>query len=139
MAFGGVPRVGYYGPTYRNQSEEAFRQKHAELSEQLLTDVAISGAAFGATAKAGYAERSYAAVWTSDWTFEASLIQGSDPVDHLRKCKELIAQGYRPVSWSANEPASEAALLTASVWHSPIITDEIKDKLAERQARQPSP
>ena len=57
------------------------------------------------------------------------------PPPTCRKCRELIAQGYRPVSWSVSQTATEGPLVTASVWHRPMITEDVKDRLAERQAR----
>ena len=82
-----------------------------------------------------HSDRRLVAVWTSDASFEATSIYGLDPAAHLRKCRELIAQGYRPVSWSASQTATEGPLVTTSVWHRPVITEESKDQLAERQAR----
>ena len=61
-------------------------------------------------------------------------IHGLDPAAHLRKCRELIAQGYRPVSWSVSRTTG-GPLVTASVWHRPTVQEHVKDRLAERQAR----
>ncbi len=90
---------------------------------------------FAEIMKAGHPDHRYSAVWSSDAIFEAIPIYGLDPSAHLQKCRELIAQGYRPVSWSASQTATEGPLVTASVWHRPTITEETKDRLAERQAR----
>ncbi|MGO9923644.1 MAG: protein kinase domain-containing protein [Isosphaeraceae bacterium] len=90
---------------------------------------------FAEIMKAGHPDRRYSAVWSSDSSFEATSIYGLDPAAHLRKCRELIAQGYRPVSWSASQAATEGPQVTASVWHRPVITEETRDQLAERQAR----
>ena len=84
---------------------------------------------------AGHSDRRYAAAWNSDATFEASSIYGLDPVAHLRKSRELISQGYRPVSWSSSQTTSEGPLVTASVWHRPVVSEQLMDQLAERQAR----
>ena len=91
--------------------------------------------AFAEIMKAGHPDRRYAAVWSSDASFEAIPIFGLDPAAHLQQCRELIAQGYRPVSLSVTRTTPEGPLVTASVWHRPVITEEIKDRLAERQAR----
>ena len=54
--------------------------------------------AFAEIMKAGHPDRRYAAVWSSDATsFEAIPVYGLDPAAHLRRCRELAAQGYRPV------------------------------------------
>ena len=52
--------------------------------------------AFAAIMTASHSDHRYAGVWSSDWRFEASLIHGLDPVAHLRKCREKIAEGYPP-------------------------------------------
>ncbi len=83
----------------------------------------------------GHPDRRYAAVWGSDASFEATSIYGFDPAANRQKCRELIAQGYRPMSWSASKIATEGPPLTASVWHRPVVSEEVKDRLAERQAR----
>jgi serine/threonine protein kinase/formylglycine-generating enzyme required for sulfatase activity len=85
--------------------------------------------------KAGHPERRYAAVWTTDANFEAIPIYGLDPPAHLQKCRELVAQGYRPVSLSLARTTAEGPLVTGSVWQRPVISEETKDGVAERQAR----
>jgi formylglycine-generating enzyme required for sulfatase activity/energy-coupling factor transporter ATP-binding protein EcfA2 len=106
-----------------------------EMGEDSDLDPIRDDPAFTEIMKAGHSDRRYAAVWTSDASFEATPIYGLDPAAHLRKCRELIAQSYRPVSWSASQTATEGPLVTASVWHCPVITEETRDRLAERQAR----
>ena len=92
--------------------------------------------AFAEIMKAGHPERRYAAVWSSDAAdFEAIPLFGLDPVTHLQKCRELIAQGYRPASLSVAGTTSGQSLVTASVWHRPSVQEKFKDQLAERQAR----
>ena len=85
--------------------------------------------------KAGHPDRSYAAVWAGDVLFEASPLLGLDPTTHLQRCRELVSQGYRMVSLSVARISPEGSPVTASVWHRPVITEEAKDQLAERQAR----
>jgi hypothetical protein len=91
--------------------------------------------AFAEIMKAGHPDRRYAAVWDTDASFEAIPIYGLDPAAHWQKCRELIAQGYRPVSWSVARTTPEGPLVAASVWHRPVVSGEIEDQLAERQAR----
>jgi formylglycine-generating enzyme required for sulfatase activity/tetratricopeptide (TPR) repeat protein len=91
--------------------------------------------AFAEIMKAGHSDRRYAAVWNSDARFEAVANYGLDPAAHLQVCSERIADGYRPVSWSAARTSPEGPLVTASVWHRPTVAEEEKDRLAERQAR----
>ena len=93
--------------------------------------------AFAEIMKAGHPDRRYAAAWSSDASaFESTSIHGLDPDAHFRKCRDKIAQGYRPVSWSTSQPATAGPLVTASVWHRPTVQEELKDQLAERQARR---
>ncbi len=92
--------------------------------------------AFAEILKAGHPNRRYAAVWNSDAVrFESIPVYGLDPAAHLQKCRELIAQGYRPVSLSVARSTPEGPLVTASVWHLPTVQEDVKDQLAERQAR----
>ena len=106
-----------------------------KMDEDADLDPIREDPAFAEIMKAGHPDRRYAAVWSSDASFEAIPIYGLDPAAHLRKCRELNAQGYRPVSWSASQTATEGPLMTASVWHRPVITEETRDQLAQRQAR----
>ena len=91
--------------------------------------------AYAEIMRVGHPDRRYAAVWSSDPSFEGTWIYGLDPAAHLRRCRDLISQGYRPVSWSASPTATGGPLVTASVWHRPTVEEELKDRLAERQAR----
>jgi len=90
---------------------------------------------FGAIMKGGHSDRSYAAVWSADVGFEASPIFGLDPAAHLQQCRELESEGYRMVSLSVARIAPGGPPVTASVWHRPMISEQAKDRLAERQAR----
>ncbi len=91
--------------------------------------------AFAEIMKEGHSDRRYSAVWSSNARFEAMLIHDPDPTAQETKCRELMAQGYRPVSWSATRTTPDGPLVTASVWHRPVVGEELKDRLAERQAR----
>ena len=106
-----------------------------KMDDDADLDPVCEDPAFAEIMKAGHPDRRYAAVWSSEASFEATSIYGLDPAVHLRKCRELIAQGYRPVSWSASQTATDGPLVTASVWHRPTVQEEVKDRLAERQAR----
>ena len=106
-----------------------------KMDEDADLDPIRDDPAFAEIMKAGHPDRRYAAVWSSDASFEAIPIYGLDPAAHLQKCRELIAQGYRPVSWSVARPLPRDRWSTASVWHRPMVQEEVKDRLAERQAR----
>jgi len=91
--------------------------------------------AFDDIMKPGHLDRSYAAVWTGDFRFEASPLFGLDTAAQLQQCRELVAQGYRMVALSVARTSPEGPPITASVWHRPVITEKTRDRLAERQAR----
>ena len=91
--------------------------------------------AFGELMEAGYPDRRHAAVWISDPRFERAACYGLDPEAHLRRCRELAAQGYRPVSLSGSRTTPDGPPVMASVWHRPLVSEPAKDELAERQAR----
>ena len=91
--------------------------------------------AFADIMEAGHLDRSYTAVWMGEFRFEASPLLGLDPTAHLQRCRELEEQGYRMVALSVARTSTEGPPITASVWHRPVITEETKDQLAERQAR----
>jgi formylglycine-generating enzyme required for sulfatase activity/tetratricopeptide (TPR) repeat protein len=107
-----------------------------KMDEGADLDLIRDDPAFAEIMKAGHPDRRFSAVWSSDATsFEATPIYGLDPAAHLQKCRELTAQGYRPVSWSLARTTPRGPLVAASVWHRPVVGEEIKDRLAERQAR----
>jgi len=91
--------------------------------------------AFADIMKAGHLDRSYAAVWAGDFRFEASPLFGLDTAAQLQQCRELVAQGYRMVALSVARTSPGGLPIAASVWQRPVITEETKDQLAERQAR----
>ncbi len=91
--------------------------------------------AFAEIMKPLHPDRSYAAVWTGDVPFEAIPLFGVDPTTHVQRCRELVAQGYRMVALSVARTSPEGPPITASVWDRPVIKEETRDRLAERQAR----
>ena len=91
--------------------------------------------AFAEILKADHLDRRYTVVWSGDVRFEANPIVGLDPTAHLQRCRELESQGYRMVALSVARTSPEGPPVTASVWHRPVITEQVKDQLAERQAR----
>ena len=108
---------------------------YKHMQEDVDLDPCRELPAFAEIMKAGHLDRSYAAVWTGDFRFEASPLFGLDPIAHLQRCRELVAQGYRMVALSVARTSPEGPPITASVWHRPVITEETRDQLAERQAR----
>jgi formylglycine-generating enzyme required for sulfatase activity/tetratricopeptide (TPR) repeat protein len=136
-----------------SRSDKTKGRQHAERSLELLreavkTDDADFGKmdedgdldpirddpAFTDIMKAGHPDRRYAAVWSDAENFEARPLYGLDPATHMQKCREMIAQGYRLVSSSVSRCDPSGPLVSASVWHRPTIQEDVKDRLAERQA-----
>jgi len=110
-------------------AESALKAKSDDLNAR------FSRATAAEIMKAGHLDRSYTAVWVGDVRFEALPLLGLDPTAHLQRCRELDSQGYRMVAISVARTFSEGPPITASLWHRPVITEEAKDHLAERQAR----
>ena len=108
---------------------------YRHMQEDADLDSLRDQSAFAEILKAGHLDRSYAAVWAGDLSFESSPIFGLGPTAHLQRCRELAAQGYRMVALSAARTVAGGSPITSSVWHRPVITEETRDRLAERQAR----
>jgi len=106
-----------------------------KMDEDADLDPIRADPAFAEIMKRGHPDRRYTVVWSSDARFEAAPIHGLDPAAQLGRCRELVSQGYRPVSWSVTRTTPEAPPLAASIWHRPAVAEELKDRLAERQAR----
>ena len=118
--------------------QEAVKNDDADfgkMDDDIDLDPIRDDPAFAEIMRAGHPDRRYAAVWNDDASLEAISIHGVDPGAQLRKCRDLIVHGYRPVSWSASRTATAGPLVTASVWHRPTVPEDVKDRLAERQAR----
>jgi serine/threonine protein kinase/formylglycine-generating enzyme required for sulfatase activity len=117
---------------------EAVKNSDADyrrMEEDDDLDAIRENPAFDQIMNEGQADRRYAALWTNDARYESVSIHGIGPSAHLQKCRDLIAQGFRPVSWSVSRTGQVGELVTASVWHRPTVSDQRKDELAERQAR----
>jgi formylglycine-generating enzyme required for sulfatase activity len=117
---------------------EAVKKDEADfrrMDDDIALDPLRELSAFAEIMKAGHTERRYAAVWSSDTRFDAVMIEGVDPAEQTRQSRELVRLGYRPRAFSIARTNSGAGPLTASVWHRPLVPEEVKDQLAERQAR----
>jgi formylglycine-generating enzyme required for sulfatase activity/tetratricopeptide (TPR) repeat protein len=77
----------------------------------------------------------FAAVWHNNAAFATEEAHGLDPTQHLRRCLELTAQGYRPAALSVADLGEANAPMTASVWQRPVVGERDKDALARRQAQ----
>jgi serine/threonine protein kinase/formylglycine-generating enzyme required for sulfatase activity len=53
---------------------------------------------------------------------------------HRARCRELMADGYRPAALSVANLAATESTVAASVWQRPLVAEEKKDDLAARKA-----
>jgi formylglycine-generating enzyme required for sulfatase activity len=81
----------------------------------------------------GKLDRSYIAVWHPRADLRSLKVYGLDPIEHVARCKKLASDGFRPASISAAEMRPGQPLVTASVWHRPVVPDQDKEQLAKRQ------
>jgi formylglycine-generating enzyme required for sulfatase activity len=118
--------------------QEAVRSDDAvfgQIEDDLALDPIRDEPAFTEIMKASHPERRYAAVWSAEASFESISLGGLDSAEAMRRARDLAAQGYRPVAWSVVRPTPAGEVVTASVWHRPVVSEDAKDRLAERQAR----
>jgi formylglycine-generating enzyme required for sulfatase activity len=78
-------------------------------------------------------DREYSIVWQKDSSLLSRDVHGLDPRQHLERCRELAAEGYRPAALALVEPA-DGAKIAGSVWHRPIVSVDVLDEQARRQA-----
>jgi formylglycine-generating enzyme required for sulfatase activity/tRNA A-37 threonylcarbamoyl transferase component Bud32 len=85
-------------------------------------------------------ERRYGGCFAKSTAFDYVLVFGRTPEQQLRRGRELAAQGYRPAAMClASRLASRGrqpsdSTIAASLWHRPVIAEDIKERLAKRQA-----
>ena len=82
----------------------------------------------------GPPDRRYATIWQTSAEYESQGTHGISPQDSLQRYQVLRSQGYRPVTTSAASVGEHDEVVTASVWHRPIVTDKARESLARRQA-----
>jgi eukaryotic-like serine/threonine-protein kinase len=109
--------------------------KFSEMQVAVDLDPIRGRPEFGEIMQAGHLDRAYATVSSGDLRFEAIPVYGLDPAAQQKRCRDLAAQGYRMVSLAVARTGPEGALATAAVWHRPVVREQAKDQLAERQAR----
>lgn len=77
-------------------------------------------------------DRHYSALWEDSRDRESVELHGLSPAEHLARCTELVAAGYRPAC-TASLALHDDSLTTASVWHRPMIAESTRDLFAHRQ------
>jgi formylglycine-generating enzyme required for sulfatase activity len=78
--------------------------------------------------------RRYASVWHEDGTRQAEGLHGLGAEEHLARCRDLAARGFRPVALSLMRGPAERGPVAASVWHRPVLTPAEDRQRAVRQA-----
>ena len=137
----GQPYVSGLWTRRKNQQKSTTRLFHglaANFSEDdcpglLLTDAQLS---VSAVEEDGKSESSLlaTAVWNVSTRFESKALHGMSITEQLVSGHQLTTDGYRPVAISV-APSREGGLPVAtSVWHRPLVSEEVKDRLARRQA-----
>jgi formylglycine-generating enzyme required for sulfatase activity len=79
-------------------------------------------------------ERSYAGTFAADPRWDHVAVQGLSPHEHREQCRKLAEQGYRPAALSVASFPAPGGPIAASVWHRPVVPDDVKEQLAKRQA-----
>jgi formylglycine-generating enzyme required for sulfatase activity/tetratricopeptide (TPR) repeat protein len=104
----------------------------------MLTDADLvplhSHPGFVALLRQAHLDRRYSAVWHDSVNHTSEQVHGLAPAAHLERCRILAAQGYRPVAISVAETTAGQPLVTASVWHRPVVSEVTRETLARRQS-----
>ena len=74
----------------------------------------------------------YAGVWNDSMQYESKDSHGCTVEEHLAVCDQMTNQGYRIASISCVSVNDD--LITASVWHRPLLNREHCESLVKRQA-----
>ena len=93
---------------------------------------------FRAIMAQGKLDLSLAGVWDTDPSQESVPVIGLEPGEHLARCRELTAAGFRPAAVTLLAPSANAksssTLVAASVWRRPAVTDAMQNRLAQQNA-----
>jgi formylglycine-generating enzyme required for sulfatase activity len=79
-------------------------------------------------------ERRYAGCFSGSAVSDHINIFGISPENLVRRAAELQAQGYRPAALSVADFGAGRGLCAATVWHRPAVPEDMKTRLANRQA-----
>jgi serine/threonine protein kinase/formylglycine-generating enzyme required for sulfatase activity len=83
----------------------------------------------------GHLDQQYSAVWYGSYVIESAESHGLDPEQHLGRCRQLAGDRWRPASVSVAWLGDGRPLVTASVWHRPVVPDAAQEDRARRQAQ----
>src|SRR5205823_2274120 len=89
----------------------------------------------GQAPRPAHPRRWYSAAWQARAGWESVEAHGLGPAEHLARCREFAADGFRPAALTvADVGNSGAPPVTASVWHRPVVPEADREALASRQA-----
>ena len=74
------------------------------------------------------------AIWDTEPGRQGEAVLGLAPADHLARCRDLAARGWRPVVVSTTMPPNGGSTV-ASVWHRPLPSRPQEERLAQKQAQ----
>ena len=109
---------------------------HAQILEGSDLDPIRNAPGYLEAIKLCRPDRRYSAALTAAANWEVEAVSGiDDAAARQKRFDELESNGYRPVSFSVAKTSADGRPVAASVWQRPLVTEEMKDQLAERQAR----
>ena len=74
----------------------------------------------------------YGAVWNDSSKVESRAVHGLSVGEHLNQARELSEKGYRIASLGVASVSGD--MIVGAVWHRPVVHDDVKERLARRQA-----
>jgi hypothetical protein len=89
----------------------------------------------GASSQAATPGR-YSSAWRDDSKRQAVGLYGLSAEAHLRRCRDLAAQGWRPAGLSLAQLPAEKGPLAASVWHRPVLPAAEQERRGGRRRRR---
>ena len=132
----GLAKAKFYTDRAVALLKEALRKGYSDYG-QIQTDLALDPL----RDHPGYQEllnnerlgHRYITLFTENNSFESLECRGLSPREHLAKSQDLVARNYRPVAFSAATLGKDQRVVTCSVWHRPVMSDEVRGVLAKRQ------
>jgi CHAT domain-containing protein len=110
-------RQGLAPPWQSWAGDQAFYDKKSETLRNSLTQEGVCLYAGGPEAGPRWL-----GLWHESTAVESRGLYALSPAEHLKQCRRLAAQGYRPVSVSVL-PAKKGQTVAASVWQRPLSRD----------------
>jgi hypothetical protein len=81
--------------------------------------------------KEEWSDRRQSAVWHVSTEYTSVGLHSISTKEQLDHAARLIAEGYRPASFSVRASNEDSPLVSASVWHRPLIPETERESLAK--------